>query len=197
MTLKVKTTEQIPGVAATDLGKAEDAAHTSGDTGVMMLGVRQDTATPLAGTAGDYIPFIVDANGAMWVSLATGLSAASDSIDEAKRSKGSVTTAHSAITATTTSTEIDCRGFNAVLVEVAISVQVKLWTTKIQGCLSSGGTFIDWYEMANTGTMTLMSYQTNASKGFVFKGIPDYIKIVATEDEDTATYTCRVQPLNL
>ena len=52
-----------PGTSATALGKAEDAAHASGDTGVMSLCVRQDTAAALAGTDGDYIPCSTDANG--------------------------------------------------------------------------------------------------------------------------------------
>ena len=111
--------------------------------------------------------------------------------------KGAVTLAHSAITGTATSTAIDCRDFNSVLVDVDISVLAKNWTFSVQGSLLSTGTFKDWYEQANTGVMTLMSYQTSASKGFVFKGIPDYIKVVATEDEDGATCTVRVQPLNL
>lgn len=118
-------------------------------------------------------------------------------IDEIRMSKGQVNTAHGAITATGTSAEINCKGFNALLVEVAISVAAKLWTFKVQGSLESGGTFVDCYEQANTGSMALMSYQTNASKIFLFKGIPDYIKIVATEDEDGATVTVKVQPLNI
>jgi hypothetical protein len=43
--------------------KAEDAAHSSGDYGMMLLAVRQDTAAALAGTDGDYVPLITDANG--------------------------------------------------------------------------------------------------------------------------------------
>jgi hypothetical protein len=56
----------VPGTAATNLGKAEDAAHSSGDTGVMTLGVRQDTMAPLAAD-GDYVPPTTDANGQMRV----------------------------------------------------------------------------------------------------------------------------------
>ncbi len=52
-----------PGTAATNLGKAEDAAHTSGDVGVMALAVRQDTQAALAGTTADYIPLTTDVNG--------------------------------------------------------------------------------------------------------------------------------------
>lgn len=58
-----------PGTGATALGKAEDAAHTTGDTGVMLLAVRKDTAAALAGSDGDYIPVIVDANGRLHVAL--------------------------------------------------------------------------------------------------------------------------------
>ncbi len=52
-------------------GKAEDAAHTSGDRGNFVLGVRNDTPTALAGTTLDYIPLTTDANGGLWASLAT------------------------------------------------------------------------------------------------------------------------------
>lgn len=56
----------VPGVAATNLGKAEDAVHASGDTGVMALGVRSDIPTALAAD-GDYIPLITNDEGALWV----------------------------------------------------------------------------------------------------------------------------------
>ena len=62
-------TTPIPGTGATDLGKAEDAAHTSGDTGVMALVVRKDTAAALAGTDGDYAPLEVDASGRLHVNV--------------------------------------------------------------------------------------------------------------------------------
>lgn len=55
------------GVVLTNIEKAEDAAHVSGDTGVMMLAVRKDTAAALATTDADYIPLIVDASGRLHV----------------------------------------------------------------------------------------------------------------------------------
>ena len=61
------------GTSATHLGKAEDAVHTSGDTGVMSLGVRRDTATALAGTDGDYAPYITDSSGRMHVNVGTSV----------------------------------------------------------------------------------------------------------------------------
>ncbi len=56
----------VPGVAATSLGKAEDAAHTSGDVGVMALAVRKDAAVAL-GVDGDYAPLEVDASGRLHI----------------------------------------------------------------------------------------------------------------------------------
>ena len=63
------------GGAKADLAKAEDAAHSSGDFGIMALGVRKDTAAALAGTDGDYAPFLVDANGRMHVNVGAALAA--------------------------------------------------------------------------------------------------------------------------
>lgn len=46
---------------------AEDAAHTSGDSGTAALVVRQDTAAQLAGTDGDYSLLVNDASGRLHV----------------------------------------------------------------------------------------------------------------------------------
>lgn len=59
-------TSVTPGTSAAHLGKAEDAGHSSGDTGVMALAVRNDTIAALAGTTADYIPITTDASGAIW-----------------------------------------------------------------------------------------------------------------------------------
>ena len=50
----VDVVSHVPGTAATNLGKAEDGAHTSGDTGVAVLGVRRDSKAVGSGTDGDY-----------------------------------------------------------------------------------------------------------------------------------------------
>lgn len=68
----VDVTSIIPGVGATNLGKTEDAAHSTGDTGAMLLAVRNDAGTALAGTTGDYIPLSTDANGALRVAGSAG-----------------------------------------------------------------------------------------------------------------------------
>ena len=92
-------TSVTPGTAAANLGKAEDAAHTTGDTGVMMLGVRETTLTDLSAgnTDGDYEPFQVNKSGAVWVTGApsgtSGWSVATGSIGATKTDIGTANTA--------------------------------------------------------------------------------------------------------
>lgn len=61
----------VPGTGATNLGKAEDAAHSTGDVGVMALGVRQSSQADF-GADGDYVPFSVDDDGGLRVSIVAG-----------------------------------------------------------------------------------------------------------------------------
>jgi len=92
-------TSVTPGTGATNLGKAEDAAHTSADTGVMVLGVRETTLTDLSAgnTDGDYEPFQVNKSGAVWVTGApsgtSGWSVATGSIGATKTDIGTANTA--------------------------------------------------------------------------------------------------------
>ena len=62
----VDVTSVIPGVGATNLGKAEDAVHVTGDTGVAIWAVRQDTQVDF-GQDGDYVPFSINADGELRV----------------------------------------------------------------------------------------------------------------------------------
>lgn len=78
----------VPGTGATNLGKAEDAAHSSGDVGVMMLAVRQDSQTALAAD-GDYLPPTIDAAGGLRVSVVSGASGGTSSADDADFTAGS------------------------------------------------------------------------------------------------------------
>lgn len=59
----------VPGTGATNLGKAEDAVHSTGDVGIMALTVRQDTAAALGGTDGDYQPIVTDGSGRVHVNV--------------------------------------------------------------------------------------------------------------------------------
>lgn len=66
-TFVVQADAITPGTGATNLGKAEDAAHASGDVGVMALGVRSDADSALAAD-GDYHPLAVNEDG--WLKVA-------------------------------------------------------------------------------------------------------------------------------
>jgi hypothetical protein len=65
-------TSVTPGTGAAHLGKAEDAAHSSGDTGVLMLGVRQDADSSPVSATGDYQSFLFDSSGNLKVNIKAG-----------------------------------------------------------------------------------------------------------------------------
>lgn len=56
-------TSVTPGTAAANLGKAEDAAHTTGDVGVFSLAVRNDTLADVTNTTADYSQISADLKG--------------------------------------------------------------------------------------------------------------------------------------
>ena len=57
----------IPGTGATNLGKAEDAGHTTGDIGVMSLGVSNEAGSALVNANLDYTPIATDKMGQIYV----------------------------------------------------------------------------------------------------------------------------------
>ena len=75
-----------PGTGATDLGKAEDAAHTSGDVGVMALAVRDDAGGSLVSTDGDYSPFSINSSGEL--RIAGSFTAGAEKVEDAAHSTG-------------------------------------------------------------------------------------------------------------
>lgn len=79
----VDVTSIIPGTGATNLGKAEDAAHTTGDVGVMALTVRQDVAAALGGTDADYQPLITDSSGRLHVNVGNTVTVGSHAVTNA------------------------------------------------------------------------------------------------------------------
>jgi hypothetical protein len=70
----VNIVSEIPGTGATNLGKAEDSVHSSGDTGVASLAVYKATPTQLAGTDQDYSVLETGGVGELYTGLATLIS---------------------------------------------------------------------------------------------------------------------------
>lgn len=67
LTTLTGTTSLTPGVAAANLGKAEDAVAASGDVGVAMLGVRTDISATQTSGDGDYGTIAIDLKGQPFV----------------------------------------------------------------------------------------------------------------------------------
>lgn len=67
-------TWNVSGSGATNLGKAEDTAHASGDVGVFTLGVRRDSPAVDTDVAGDYAAFQIDSRGQQWTRTGVGIS---------------------------------------------------------------------------------------------------------------------------
>jgi hypothetical protein len=65
----VDVTSVIPGVGATNLGKAIQSAQGTTDVGVAALVVRNDTLADLSGADGDYAPLQVNASGALYTAI--------------------------------------------------------------------------------------------------------------------------------
>jgi hypothetical protein len=105
----VDVTSIAPGVGATNLGKAEDSVHTSGDVGVMALGVRNDDLVPLAAD-GDYTPLQTDVDGALWIHQ-----------KDADIDSNNSTTTPLALDAVFTGTATDILGYSSVSVIIHAS----------------------------------------------------------------------------
>lgn len=94
----VDVTSVVPGTGATNLGKAEDAGHTTGDVGVMALGVANTGDANISGTTLDYTPFATDLTGAVHVmgKVAADAAAPANPLLVGVRARNSVPTAVSA-----------------------------------------------------------------------------------------------------
>src|SRR3990167_9372023 len=105
------TTKRLKVDATIGGTEAEDSAHASGDSGVFVLSVRQDTATQLAGTDGDYAPLITDANGRLHVLDANtaAIKTAVELIDNAISGSAMQVDVITMPTTTVTATNLDIR----------------------------------------------------------------------------------------
>lgn len=113
------------------LSKAEDAAHSTGHTGVMALAVRQATATDMSAgnTDGDYEPLQVDANGKLHVNPGT-VTVASHAVTnagtfavQATEADGANTTLGAKADAKSTATDTTAVSAMSVLKQISASVQ--------------------------------------------------------------------------
>lgn len=147
-------TSITPGTSAAHLGKAEDGAHTTGDTGVMLLGVRAASPTDRSAgpTDGDYEPLGINAAGAVWTTptptTAGGLtthyltSAASTNSTNVKNAAGQVYLIRAV---NTTSTLYYLRMYNASAAPTCSSATNFIETIPIPASASGAGIVIPQY----------------------------------------------------
>lgn len=157
------------GSSKGDLAKAEDTPHASGNFGIMALGVRADSAVSLAGTDGDYMPAIFDANGRMHVNVGAALAASrtGDSVAAALQTDAIMqnltarTPAFAVIDAQTS-------GDNTIVAAQAAGQKIRVY----QAFLVSAGTVNVRFESGASGTALTGQMNLVANVGFVLPFSP-------------------------
>lgn len=146
----VNVVSDIPGVGATSLGKAEDAAHSSGDTGVFILAVRNDAGGALAGTTGDYIPLTTNSAGALYV---TGGGGGTQYVEDVASTGGETMTIAGVVRQDTLSSSTSTDGDYAYMkVTAAGSLYVAdaaIETAMARTAVVTDGSSKDWQEIVN------------------------------------------------
>lgn len=80
--MQVDVLTVIPGVGATNLGKAADAVAGATDTGVPPLAIRDDILTNLTPADGDYVPLRTSNVGSLWVDIHPGSNTFAKKVDD-------------------------------------------------------------------------------------------------------------------
>ena len=116
---------------------AEDAAHTTAHVGQFVLGVRNDTLAALGGTDGDYVPFQMNADGALYVDIANG-GQLDTIIDALETTLTAIETDAAAIEVLLTAANVDHAANEALLTTIdadtgAIKTAVELIDNAIDG----------------------------------------------------------------
>ena len=93
------------------LSKAEDAAHSSGDQGIMSLAVRNDAGTSLVSADGDYSPLSVNSAGFLRVIGSSNSEKAEDSAHSSADVGSYVLSVRQDVPASSTSADADYQSF--------------------------------------------------------------------------------------
>lgn len=174
---------KLEGVNVTPEGKLETTASVDANINVESLTV---TDVTIRDPNHPERKMTFSPDGSLNVTLSSALNKEYDSIDVGRMSKGGVTTAHDSITSTATSNEINCRGYNALLIHVVVSDGT--WEVDILNSLNTNGTFVEAFD----GEKKLTTDALTSSRSVLLRGIADFIKVRAT---GSGNCTVKVQPL--
>ena len=114
---------------------------------------------------------------------------------------GATTTALSSVSATTTSAEIDCRGYNSLRIESEVTATSSgTFAQTITGSEISGGTFGQIFQnVTNTQTAVVLPSLAAVKKEIytIQSVIPSFVKITETLSGGTGTITVKITPFNI
>lgn len=168
----VDVTSVTPGTTASSLGKAEDAAHSSGDVGVMALTVRQDTAAALSGTDADYQPLITDGSGRLHVNVGNTVTVASHPVTNAGTFAVQDATSQASLSVIDDWDETDRAKVNIIVGQAGVAAGVGATGATVprvvvangagRTLVSAGGS------AASSGNNTLVAAGTNRLKVYAF-----------------------------
>jgi len=154
--------------SATGLAKAEDAVHTSGDVGVMSLGVRTDIPVSRSGTDGDYNPLQTNDMGSLWTHHEP------NDVDA-----GNSTTTTLANDAVFTGTGVDVLEYTAVTLQLDSS----------HDSATDGMSFQFSIDNTNWDSVHNFTYTgANGARTFQFPAHAQYFRLVYTNGGTTQTH---------
>lgn len=177
----------VPGTGSTNLGKAEDAAHASGHTGVMALGVRNDSnSTAFSGANGDYTPLAVDAQGNPQVDVLTMPTVTVDlgANNDVTVTSGAITETNSAAIKTAVETIDNAIAGSEMQVDIVSSAAIPI--TDNAGSITVDGTITAELSATDNAVLDDIASDTEALKGYV-DGIEGLLTTIDADTGNMAT----------
>jgi len=135
---------------------AEDSGHTTEDTGNFILGVRNDTLAALGGTDGDYVPFQMNASGALFVDIANG-GQLDTIIDALETTLTAIETDAAALEVLSIAANVDHAANEALLITIDEDTNaIKGHVDGIETLITSTNTKLDTLETTNNANQVLL-----------------------------------------
>ena len=168
----------VTGTGATNLGKAEDAAHTTGDTGVYMLAVRDDALAAHSGTDGDYESLHTNAIGALYTQVAPNTAGGltifqsidlDESEEEVKATAGQL---YSIAAFNHTAAPLYLKFYNLTAANTTVGTSTPVATFTIPGNADSDGAGLIWNNTLGLAFSTAISAAVTTGIAVADTGAP-------------------------
>ena len=206
----------VPGTGATNLGKQTDSAAGATDTGVAILGIRDDVLTTLTPADGDYTRFRVNSVGRLWTSatidaaLPTGSNVIGGVTQSGTWNIGSITTLPSLPTGSNTIGAVNIAAGQTLGTVTTVGTVTTLsqfggqainlgagttGTGTLRVVEATGSTGTQTNPSVGTTSVTLLAANANRRAATIYNGSTSilYVRLSATA-ASTTTFTCKMQP---